>query len=981
MAGKTVRPGRPAGDLSTSVEMPDITPGSQSATYTISAPGTYTLQPGLTRTQTAGVAVSVTGAAGAPVVEIKGSLIDTASGQRAINWGSAATGQLNIGANGLVQSLDADAVRFQTVNGAVNLTNLGQILSGTSITTISASATVPGSGYALNFNAAVGTAGAPASDVTSGGVITNGAVGNTAALIQSDSADAIRLGAHQTLVNYGTINGNGRVNDSSANNSFGGTSTAERYDSSRGVRINAATATNDRIDNYGTITAAQHGVDIGNAAATNILVNNYAGGRIVGRNGSGVGADTTGIAAGTVVVDNAGTISGGYAPQFDRAGLATLDGDGDGVDVDGGATVVNRAGGVIEGTGAGGFDSGGRANNSEGISIGGGSITNSGIIRGAAFGIVVNNDSNTDGSRSGQSATQIVNNAAGAIIGQNGYAIRFENKTGTAADNDTIVNYGTITGNGTVPDTSQTVRLQNAVADPRTIGTLDGRTYTAADAGSVRFVRGDGSAIQTGEGADTLSNYGRIVGNSGRALNLEGGDDVLSLFTGSSVTGRIDGGAGTDTLNLRLDDRTGTGEAGANSGVTTGTLANTVSFERLNVQGGTWTATDAESFANGVSVTGGALDLAAGATLSGATTVATGARLGGSGQAGAVSVQAGGVLTPGLSGIGTLATGNLALAAGSTLRLDIGAAGAADRVAVTGSVDVTGAILDLAALPAGATGTYTLIDNDGSDAVVGRFAGAAGGTLDQGAVFAAGGRVFRIDYAGNDGNDVVLNELSITGPGSGPAPAPIPTGVALAGTAGADLLTGGSGNDTLSGLSGNDTVFGNQGADLIQGNQGEDLLFGNQGNDTLFGGQGQDTLFGGQDADLLFGNLGADLLMGNLGTDTLFGGQGNDSLYGGQGDDVLFGDLGDDVLSGDLGNDVLRGGAGADRYVFNVNSGADVVLGFSAAEGDRLDLRGQTYTFGVAADGSGSALLVLSGGGTIELAGITQAQVNPGFFA
>ena len=198
---------------------------------------------------------------------------------------------------------------------------------------------------------------------------------------------------------------------------------------------------------------------------------------------------------------------------------------------------------------------------------------------------------------------------------------------------------------------------------------------------------------------------------------------------------------------------------------------------------------------------------------------------------------------------------------------------------------------------------------------------------------------------------------------------------------GNDMLYGDAGNDTVSGGIGNDTLFGGADQDLLLGNQDEDVLFGNQGNDTLFGGQGLDTLFGGQDQDLLFGNLGNDLLLGNLGNDTLYGGQGADTLYGGQGNDILLGDLGDDVLSGDLGNDVLQGGAGADRYVFYTNSGNDVVLGFNAAEGDRIDLLGQTYTFGTAADGSGSALLILSGGGTIELAGVTRAQVNAGFFA
>ena len=47
---------------------------------------------------------------------------------------------------------------------------------------------------------------------------------------------------------------------------------------------------------------------------------------------------------------------------------------------------------------------------------------------------------------------------------------------------------------------------------------------------------------------------------------------------------------------------------------------------------------------------------------------------------------------------------------------------------------------------------------------------------------------------------------------------------------------------------------------------------------------------------------------------------------------------------------------------------ADQVDGFSFAEGDRLDLQGQTFTLGTSADGD--VVLVLSGGGTIELNGV-----------
>ena len=59
---------------------------------------------------------------------------------------------------------------------------------------------------------------------------------------------------------------------------------------------------------------------------------------------------------------------------------------------------------------------------------------------------------------------------------------------------------------------------ESGTADPAN-GTLNGITYAA---GSARFIRGDGSAIQMGEGVDTLTNYGTIIGNNGRAINLEG---------------------------------------------------------------------------------------------------------------------------------------------------------------------------------------------------------------------------------------------------------------------------------------------------------------------------------------------------------------------------------------------------------------------------------------------------------------------------
>lgn len=599
-------------DFTTSFTIPG---GSQVAPFTIADPGTFTLLNGTTRTQTANGAVSVTATTGPVNVTIDGTLNDTASGQRAINYANnPINGTISVGASGSVQSLNIDAIRTQSVRGQIDLTNLGQIIASVTPFTPSFGGTNPGTGFAITYNAALGATGAPSTDFTTGGTINNGSAGNTTALIRADNGDAIRLGSHQTLNNYGTINGNGPVNDSSTNNVFNGangnpnTSVATTYDISRGVRVNQAAATAVAINNFGTITGAQHGADVGVVDATNLIITNNAGGQIIGRNGSGIGADTTAAAANTVTVINSGLIRGDYAPAFDRAGYVTVDGDGDGVDIDGGATITNNVGGIIRSTGAGGFDSGGRANNSEALSIGGGQIANQGTIDGFNFGIVVNNDSNPNNSRSGSTATTILNYAGGTISGGTGFAIRLENKTGTAIDNDAITNYGTITGNGGVP--TGTVLRQDNSADPGAVGTLDGVTYTAADAGSARFIRGDGAAIQTGEGVDTIDNYGTIVGNSGRAINLEGGNDQLTLRTGSSVTGRIDGGAGTDTLVLALDNRVaGNSQTGANSGVSTGSITNVINFENLTVQSGTWTIGLAQSYSGGVALNGGRLNL------------------------------------------------------------------------------------------------------------------------------------------------------------------------------------------------------------------------------------------------------------------------------------------------------------------------------------------------------------------------------------
>lgn len=98
-------------------------------------------------------------------------------------------------------------------------------------------------------------------------------------------------------------------------------------------------------------------------------------------------------------------------------------------------------------------------------------------------------------------------------------------------------------------------------------------------------------------------------------------------------------------------------------------------------------------------------------------------------------------------------------------------------------------------------------------------------------------------------------------------------------------------------------------------------------------------LGGDTTADSLFGDAGNDTMQGLGGNDTLDGGANDDILQGGAGNDSLIGGTGNDTLDGGAGSNQLVGGEGADVFIVN-RGGTDTVTGFSAAEGDRIDLSG-----------------------------------------
>ncbi len=138
----------------------------------------------------------------------------------------------------------------------------------------------------------------------------------------------------------------------------------------------------------------------------------------------------------------------------------------------------------------------------------------------------------------------------------------------------------------------------------------------------------------------------------------------------------------------------------------------------------------------------------------GSTSVDSGGILKGTGTVGDLSVFAGGTVAPGHSP-GCLNSGNLTLS--GTFQAELGGTDACtgyDQMKVTGTVDVTDGTLSVSlynGFKPSKGSSFTIIDNDASDAVVGTFT-----NMDEGSTFTVGGYVFAISYVGGDGNDVVL---------------------------------------------------------------------------------------------------------------------------------------------------------------------------------------------------------------------------------
>lgn len=254
-------------------------------------------------------------------------------------------------------------------------------------------------------------------------------------------------------------------------------------------------------------------------------------------------------------------------------------------------------------------------------------------------------------------------------------------------------------------------------------------------------------------------NGGTVAGgNAGGAGATAGSAYGSGIFLQGNGTLTFSPGAGTQqVISDAIADQTGSGGSGGYAsggptctvGVGCGSYSGAGSWALNKTGEGALVLSGTNTYTGDTSVNAGAL-VVNGSIVNSATTVHDGGTLMGTGQLGAVTVDSGGIHAPGNS-IGTqTVNGPYILTAGAILEIEIApGTNNSDRVIVNGTVDITGAILRvLAGGSAYALGTeYLIIENDGADSVTGTFA-----SIGTNLVFLAP----TVNYAGGDGNDVVL---------------------------------------------------------------------------------------------------------------------------------------------------------------------------------------------------------------------------------
>ncbi|HMQ04014.1 MAG TPA: Ig-like domain repeat protein [Pyrinomonadaceae bacterium] len=467
--------------------------------------------------------------------------------------------------------------------------------------------------------------------------------------------------------------------------------------------------------NIGVLVAGAN-VEISSAGGT-VLVEGTGGG-----SGNGGGNDGVRIGEGKVTSTGATAsvtvkgIGGGNGSSFNNVGVIVHVGAKITTSSPSASVSVIGQGGNLAGTEGLGSHGVQVSDAGSGIFASGGQLMVDGTgggngIAGINVGVVVTSGAKIENTGAGAGATVTVVGKGGNLLGTGGANFGVHVRD---TDSEIASSGGNISVTGQGAPGSLAIFIEND-------GRIDGTTGTP-----IVTVTGDSMDLQSNPSIDAGTNTVNLFARSAGTLINMGGGDVLS---GSPLTlGLFD-----DELDRVIAGTLNIGKADSGSVTTTADITRGAATDMTIASGGDIV------IANGQVNTGGG-------TL---------------------------LLDPGVSpfavkptkfGIDTTAS---TLSFASDLAIEINGAAADigyNQLNVAGEVDLTGVDLVLSGTHVPALGeSFTIVENDGTDAVVGTFNGLPQGANIPG--FLGSGFVAKINYAGGSGNDVVLT-VGLAGAGT-----------------------------------------------------------------------------------------------------------------------------------------------------------------------------------------------------------------------
>ncbi|MBS0346675.1 MAG: DUF4347 domain-containing protein [Proteobacteria bacterium] len=684
-------------------------------------------------------------------------------------------------------SIDVGGVVAAELSGSISGASKALTKTGTGTLTLSGSNAYTGattvSAGTLSTGAANVIADASAVDVASGATLTLGGNETIGSLAGAGTvalgANTLSTGGGNASTTFsGVISGSGGLTKTgsgtftlSGTNTYTGATTV----SAGGLSTGAANV----IADTSAVSVA--------SGATLTLGGNEIVGSLAGAGAVALGASTLTTGADNTSTSVSGVISGSGGLTKTGSGTLTLSG----ANTYTGTTTVSAGGlttgaaNVIADTSAVSVASGAT------LTLGGNETV--GSLAGAGTVALGANTLTTGGGNASTTFSGVISGSGGVtktgsgtftLSGSNTYIGTTSVSSGTLSiAADANLGAGTVSlTSGTALDITDTTTVDNALdlsgAGYATLDVATGRTATLSGQ-----ISGAQKLYLTQAGTVVLSNTGNETAWSGDIEVRQGTLSVASDDALSSGSIQLNNGAfsisGTTTIDNAIQLLNSATVQTSDNVTLSGAITNGGGLTKAGSGAITLAHSGIVADAGATTVTAGTLALQGDAnnTLTGydgQITVSSGASLAGSDWLNdTLTIAAGGKLTLGVTGTNdgvghfTIDSGaNLVL--GGTLEMNAAGASSYDQIVVqNGAVTLTGSTLSFT-LKTGYVPTVgdhlTLIDNQGSSAVVGTFSGLA-----EGSTLTVGNASFQISYVGGTGNDVVLTRLAP------PADPPTPT--------------------------------------------------------------------------------------------------------------------------------------------------------------------------------------------------------------